>query len=141
MAFSEDLVTFLKAQSSITDLVGSGAAARIRPAKLKQREAVPAIRYVIPSAESAEGLSGPVGVCSPNLQIDCYGRTKKLANELGEAVRLSLQGFRGMMGSTFVNSITLPNQMELYEEPIDSSDEGVHRKMLQFLVFHSEATA
>jgi hypothetical protein len=142
MAFSEDLVTYLKTKTSITDLVGTGANARIRPTVLKQGDAYPAIRYYIGSGGSAELLAGGLaGMREPNLQVDCYATTRKQAESLADAVQIALVGYRGLMGTTYVSSISKQSRGELFEEPIDASDTGAYREMLQFVVFHHEATS
>lgn len=139
MSFSSDLVAYLKTKTAITDLVGSGGSARISPAKINQGDGFPAIRFVITGGESHESLTGAVGNRQPNLQIDCYATTRLAATNLGEQVRLVLQGYRGTMGSTFINGITLENRFELYEPTVDGSDNGKHREVLVFNVVHDES--
>jgi len=140
MSFSTDFVAFLKSKSTVTSLVGSGANARIRPTKLKQGDALPAIRYVVTSGAGHEDLLGPVGVRQPNLQIDCYGSTRSAAEALGDAVRDALLAFwRGTMGSTTVKGINLVNRFWMFESSEDGSDSGKHREVLIFDVVHSES--
>lgn len=136
-----DLLAYLKTKAAITSLVGSGANARIRPGRLMQSDALPAIRYSIPGGGSVEHLDGISGTATPTLQIDCYGSTWAQAYQLCEAVRLALQCFRGAMGSTFVNGVSLVNRFYLYEPDAGASDQGKHRFILTFNVAHSEATS
>lgn len=139
MSFSTDLRTYLLTIPDITSLVGAGTLARIRPSRLEQGDSFPAIRYAIPSGESHSHLGGGLGVRQPSLQIDCYGNSRNEAEELGEAVRVALHTYHGMMNATYVHSITMTNRFELYEPASDASDTGAHREVLTFNVVHDEA--
>lgn len=141
MSIGDDLLTYLKTQSTITDIVGSGSAARIRPLRLMQSDSLPAIRYVFPFGDSVEHLGGGSGLGKPHLQVDCYAASYGAANALAEAVRLVLQAFRGTMGSTFVNGVSLVNRLEQYEDAVDASDTGKHRVILEFEITHVETAA
>ncbi len=138
---SGDLLTFLKSKATITALVGSGNNARIRPGRLMQGDAMPAIRYAITGGFSHQHLRGLSGLASMQLQIDCYGATHSQAWELSEAVRLAMLPFRGLTGDTHISGVLLTNRLHSYEEPVDASDHGKHRFILSFDVAHSEATS
>jgi hypothetical protein len=132
----DDLATYLRSIAAITDLVGT----RIRPNKLMQGDALPAIRYAFPGGGSLQHLGGISGTASPTLQIDCYGATATAAWALAEIVRLTLQPFVGQMGNTYVEGFSLTNRLSEYEEPVDAGDVGKHRVILTFDVAHDEAT-
>lgn len=141
MTVGDGLLTYLKTVPAITDIVGAGANARIRPGRLSRPDVFPAIRYAFISGGSVAHLTGGSGIAQPLLQVDCYATTYGPANALAEKVRLALQSYRGLMGSDFVNGIILVNRREFYEDPVDASDAGKHRVLLEFTVAHVEEAA
>lgn len=141
MTIGDGLLTYLKTVSAITDIVGTGDNARIRPGRLSRSDSFPAIRYAFVSGDSVAHLTGGSGIAQPLLQVDCYATTYSGANALAEQVRLALQSYRGLMGTDFVNGVTLVNRRELYEDPIDASDVGKHRVLIEFSVTHVEQAA
>jgi hypothetical protein len=142
LSFATDFVAFLKTKAAITDKVGAGADARIRPGKLMQGDALPAIRYAFPGGGSLQHLTGISGTASPTLQIDCYAETFVAAESLAEAVRLVVQAIQAeTIGSTFVQGVLLTGRLSEYEEPVDASDVGKHRVILTFDVAHNEVTS
>jgi hypothetical protein len=138
-----DFATLLKSFATITAIVGSGATARIRPGRLMQGDALPAIRYAFPAIGSVQHLGGISGTATPTLQVDAYAETEAAAWQLSEKVRLALCLFRGAVpgGTVFVEGFLLTNRIYRYEDPVDASDKGKHRFIMLFDVAHSEATS
>ena len=96
----DNLRTYLKTKTAITDLVGTTTAARIYIHEAKQDAALPFIVLHGFEGISEEWLSGIVGNCTTRVQVDCYASTRPGAYALAEAVRLApLQMFRGAIWS------------------------------------------
>ena len=101
----ENLKAYLKTKTPITDLVGSGVAARIYPDDAKQGVSLPYIVYEVFEGTSATHLKGISGVATSRIQVDVYASTRSEAFRLSELIRLApLQAYRGDFGDTFVHS-------------------------------------
>ena len=107
-ASSGDLVTFLKAQTGITALVGSTTSARIYPVYAKQKAALPFIVYVQSGGDSHRHLGGGSGIRRTVLQVYCYGATQSGADALAEQVRLALANHRGRWAAVQFTTASKP---------------------------------
>ena len=104
--FADELITYLKTRSGVTDLVGTGTAARIFHDRLRQGATLPAVFFVETGGDSAEHLGGIAGMARAFYQLYSCGATRTAANDMAEAVRLApLQGYRGLMGATYVQGV------------------------------------
>jgi len=117
---TSEIRTFLRADASILALVG----ARVRPRKLEQDDALPAIRVVIVGGDSDENLSGASGIAHGRVQVDAYGATSEAADALAELIRARLQGHRGTLNTVFCHGASVEGDLRQTEEPID--DAGDH---------------
>jgi hypothetical protein len=111
------LNTHLLADSNVTDLVG----ARIYPLKVPQDADLPAIAYQKISGPRDETQSGPSGLVESRMQLTYQGTTYSEAKLVAEAVRGSIDGFSGTMGSVAVNACHLANEIDgwsvMFEKP------------------------
>lgn len=100
-----DLKTYLKTISAITDLIGSGTAARIYEEDPKQTVPLPYIVFEVFEGSSETHLGGITGIAENRIQVDAYANTRAEAYTLAESIRLApLAACRGItMGSTFVH--------------------------------------
>ena len=138
-ASSGDLVTFLKAQTGITALVGSTTSARIYPNVAKQKVSLPYIVYLRSGGDSHRHLKGGSGMRRTVLQVYCYGATDSGADALAEQVRLALANHRGSMGSSFVNDCQQTvAPFTGFDEAEDGSDSRRYWTMLVFDMSHNE---
>lgn len=124
--FFDELATYLKAQTSITSLIGSGTACRMYPDGAKQGATMPFAFMEQVSGDSPSTLSTSSRGCGIEMEtIDVFavGSTKSAAAELQEALRLKLQNYRGLMGSTHVRDCTIVGGKEQgVDLPQDGSD-------------------
>lgn len=122
--------------SDVTDLVGT----RIRPDKLSQKETLPAIAYSQITSDHIQGVAGPVGLSEVRVLLGCFGDTHIAAENLGDKVRLALDGESGTFGSEDVDICLLQSMDHEYLDPIDSSDRAVYVTNLIFKIILTEAT-
>lgn len=127
--------THLQTVAAVTELVSD----RGYPEALEENSALPAYTYTDVSADSVENLTGPSGLCTTRVQINCYSERKIEANELREQVRLALHGHHGAMGSEQVRSCSLAGKYGTYEDPIDGEASGRFVRSIDFLITHTEA--
>ncbi len=137
-----NLKTYLKTKSSVTALVGVGAAARIYTHLAKQGVQLPYIVYEVFEGDSSETLTAIAGVAENRIQIDCYGKTEQEAYDLAEAVRLApLQMYRGQFGDAEALAVVSEDG---YRLGIDKPTRGVNSRRYwvsrDFSITYREAT-
>lgn len=103
---------------------------------------LPRATYQLITNEHHRWQGGRSGLARPQIQVDCYARTKRGASDLAEVFRLTFDGYRGYMGEAgstiFVNLMTLDTETALYEPPSDASQRGTHRVSMDWLIWHAE---
>jgi len=132
MSAVADLRGILAGDSAIAALVG----ARIYPALLPQPPTFPALTYQVVSGFRHTQMDGPPGVNRARLQIDCWAATYIGAEALADAVRLALDGFKGMVGGSpgrLVQAAFFASERDLYEpEP------PCYRRSADYLITYAE---
>jgi len=93
--FEQGLYTFLVAAST-------SAGERVRPMRLPQGSALPAIVYseVSPGIEYTQG--GESSLREPRYQLDCWGADELTAKTLAAEVMLAISNYNGLMGGETV---------------------------------------
>lgn len=127
-----DLAQFLVRATDVAALIG----VRVYPRQLPQAVTVPALSYFQVDAIRVRELDGPAGKVRRRIQIDSWARTHTEAWNLADAVRLALDGFSGMMGSTDVGSVNMQNEIEFFEP--DAGTVGLYRVMQDYIIGHLE---
>jgi hypothetical protein len=130
MSVDSDLKARLVADGTINGLISG----RVYPDILPQGPTYPALTYFRVSGPRLYHLRGASGRSTPRYQIDCWAETRLGARVLAEAVRASLSGFHGFMGTTKVGYLRLDNETDFYEETVK-----VYRTSLDFIIDHNEA--
>lgn len=139
----EDVRTYLKTKTAITDVVGSGTSSKIYFYDAKQDVALPYIVLDNFAGGSEEHISGVSGIATNRIQIDCYSTTATLAYTLAELVRLApLQMYRGTAGSSTVVSTSSNGG---YRQGADPPSYGGGQKRYwvsrDYIIQHREATS
>ena len=127
----------LLAVSDVTDVVGT----RIRPDRLSQKETLPAIAYVQVTSDHIQGLTGPVGLSEVRVLVGCFAETHIDSEDLGDKVRLALDGESGTFGDESVDVCLLDSMDHQFLYPIDSSDKATFVTNLTFKIILTEATS
>lgn len=127
--------TYLAAQAAVSSLVGT----RIYPDALPQDATRPALVFTVISSVGEHHLTAAAGIARAIVQIDCYADTRLAANALSEAVRGEMQGYRGAMGSEYVQCCHLQNRIYDYDTPEHGSDQGLYRVIMEWLIWHTES--
>lgn len=133
---------YLVSLPAVAALVGE----RVSPLKSKKYQGQPRIEYEQLSGANLGDLSGPSGVNRALYQVSCWGADYQGAKALAAAITGSedepaLDGFQGWMGGTGEDDGGTWIQMARVEEssddeqpPIDGSDEGLSRVILDALI-------
>jgi hypothetical protein len=129
-----DLRTYVLAQTEISALIGS----RMYLQKAPQGASLPLIIFSLQRSSPNHHLRGYSGVTEDTIEIECQSYTDVGAKDLKEKVRKKLQGYRGVMGSTFVNSCFITDESDHYTDRSDASDKGIFIALLEFTTWHTE---
>ncbi len=112
------------------------AGARGYPQVIPQDASLPAWAYQRISGPRLLAHDGPTGLASPRFQITCTGNTYGEAKNLCNAIRVALDGFRGLMGGAGgvqVESVGVENEIDGYNQAT-----GKQTVRLDLLIWHKE---
>ena len=137
-----ELRTWMKTQATITAIVGATTSAKIYEHDAKQGVAPPYIILHVFEGSSSETLAAIAGVAMNRIQVDCYGLTANAAYTLAEAVRVELQMYRGIMGSTAVLNVTSDGGYDrLFDPPSTGANQKRYVYSRDYLITYREATS
>lgn len=111
--------------------VNNVVSGRVRFLALPQNAILPYLTYTLLSDTPSDTLQGMAGLFNCSFQIDCWAKTYGEAVNLGEKVRLALQGYGGINKGIEIQGIYLINEMDSFEAEIIN-----YRKILRFEVWY-----
>lgn len=122
----------------LTENAGVAAliAGRVYPKQLPQGPTYPAIVYHRISGPRVHSHDGASGLAYPRFQFDCFAKTHVQAKALCDAVRLAIDGFKGLMGGAGGVDV----QAVFCEDDTDDYDDElkVHVQQLDAVFWHAE---
>lgn len=133
MSLKSDMITYLADQSGISDLVGT----RIQWGRSAQSEDMPRITMDLISNDDFHHMTAASGKANKRVQINCVADTSLGTENLAEAVRAELHGFRGTMGAGYVSSCHLAAERDANEEAISGSDTDIFEIQQDYLIGHT----
>jgi hypothetical protein len=98
---NEELFTRLTADAGVSALVAS----RVYPHKTRFTPTYPHIVYEVTSDDDEYSMAGEIGLPEANIVYRCIAETYREARALAAAVKTSLSGFSGTLGSHRVRAI------------------------------------
>jgi len=142
-AFCDDFVTFLKAESTVTALVGTGTSARIlQQDGLKQASTLPAITFRQIDEEIVDYFGGRTSLRGATLELTCYASTPTARNTLSNIVLAALDPTAGVQsfGTTTVTDIvTMSAGQDGDDVAVDGSDTRIYWKTSVFKIWYYAA--
>lgn len=120
---------------SVTQLVGDRIFQRLSPQDITS----PTIVFSIISRPHDHTMEGSSGYASARVQVNCYGPTAAIADRLGEAVRLTLQGYKGTIGDTDVHHCLLLDDRDGMDPAPGAQGRRLFVNSLDFELAHREA--
>ena len=138
MTIEGAILARLKAVTAITDIVGSGANARIYPRRLPQDPVLEAITFRLISAPRVHAFGSDPGLVESRWQVDAWAETYEQARDLGDAIRGNGVGnafsrFKGTLDSTVVQDVLLDNEIPTFED-----ESGSYRNMQDYMIWYEE---
>lgn len=116
MATVED---FIHNRLTTTAAIAAVVGARIYRVKMPDNPTPPVITFQTVSGQVVESYDGDSGLAMPIVQIDCWARTAKQAQDLAALVRAALLGYRGVYQDRRIQNVLEWNQYDLYDEVTD----------------------
>lgn len=113
---SGGLITQWKTASAITDLVGTGNAAKIWPQVARQGAVPPYVTFTRADGRPIIDLGGPVGARLTVLHVYCWGITATQADTLADAVKDATEDLRGTYSGTIVHRVEAESIDDGYEQ-------------------------
>jgi len=136
MTIEDAIYQKLLADPDVTAIVGSGNDARIFPMILPQNIEFPAVHFSRISADRTYSMDGKTGLVVARFQFESYSdKNPEEVKNLSEAIRRSLEVFRGQVGDMFINGIFLESDTNLnnFTEQTD-----LFRYTQDFIIHHQE---
>lgn len=118
---------------------------RVQPAATSQGLALPRVVYSVIGSAPVRTLNAALGLTRTRLQVEAQAATYAAARALARAIKgdadnanlgSRLAGYQGTLGNVQVQGCHLDFETELYETPVNRSDVGVHRVVMDFIVWH-----
>lgn len=142
MSMLTDLRARLVADASIQSAVGQekdGSTYKVYFAPVKQGVKLPFIIIARDSEDAVPAYGGETGLMDGQVGIDCYASTNAAAVTIADAVRDSLSGFRGTMGSTTVRSMLVTSQTDARNDPADGGPDFDNFVPLSVRIFYARS--
>lgn len=135
MTIKTAIYSYLISQPAIISAVSS----RVYPGTVPTSADFPYIAYYIISSESVHHQRSASAISRTRIQFDCMGSTSLDAEEVSEALRFSLDGYRGLMSGLDINVATKDGDYDDFVSPTDKSQVGVHRRVCDYLIWHYQS--
>ncbi len=134
---------FLRSQGTIPTLAVGGIYPDAAPKGTLQTGAV--LTYSRIDTTRGTLLRGNVGMARARFQLSAYAVRKSEACNLGDAVRQTLQAWLNFKrdtaptwGSVTVRGVTLEDEGDDFQKPMDAGDGGVYRSRIDLVVSYEE---
>lgn len=139
----DELVTVLRTFSAVTAVVGTGTAARIRPARFRRVETLPAIAIEILSNDPQNTLDGKGGLNFATVAITCRAVEPDDAMSLAQKIRTNSTnpgtGLAGYSGSP-LDAVCTSDPVVGFTYADDSSDQGWWDAVSEYDLIFTETT-
>lgn len=143
------IVAWMKQESGVTALIGSGNNCRIFPQVSPQNTAFPRITYQVFGDATGMSLTGPISLADCTVQIDCWGgrgpggyaAAQALADAIeGTETNRKLNGYSGTLGGVEVRSCILPRggRSDGVLFPTDGSDDAILSVSMDFEIAYKK---
>lgn len=118
----EDLRTFIIGTTSVTSLI----ATRCHYNHLPESSLSPHVWFRVASDSEERTMDGVGGLHEATCDIECVGTTESSAQNVGDAIKSRLDGYKGAMGNCTCQGAFLRDKDDDYMPYSNQSDEGAH---------------
>jgi hypothetical protein len=118
----EDIRTCILASTAVSSLVGT----RCHYNQLPQASAYPHVWFRIASDTEERTLDGTGGLHEAAADLECVGSSESSAQNVADAVKSRLDGYKGSMGNMTCQAAFLRDKDDDYIPYSNQSDDGAH---------------
>lgn len=118
MPLVQDLRTFLLTKAAVTTIT-KNIHRNVIP---EEHNELPWVRYRRTNANDDITHDGQGGLTQTIFSLDCFGSNQDSADDLADAVRTTLEGYRGAMGGTTVHGAFIRDKADDYDPFPPGSD-------------------
>lgn len=129
----EDLRSFIRGTTSVTGLVGT----RVHYNSLPAPSARPHIWFRVASDVEERTMDGTGGLHEAGVDVECVGLTEDSAQNVADAVKTRLDGYKGTIGNITASAIFVRDKDDDYIPFSNASDEGGHVVSLNLQMWYS----
>ncbi len=137
MSIEKALYGYMSGHASIIAQVGT----RVYPEVAPEDTIYPFITFNVTSEAHDHSMDGATGMANPRIQIDVWA--EKISDRVitAEAIRTSMDGFRGDMGDDDLNirSCFLQDKTNFQEPTGEGKGKPVYRSSIDFSIWHVES--
>lgn len=116
---------------------------RIEPSFSSEQTRLPRAVYTRLISDHQHHMGGASGLVFVRVQIDIFADTFSEMEQIGEAVRNRLDGFRGNItvgaDTVWLQQVHLEDARDQAVDPTDGSDRGIFRRLLDFRISAAES--
>lgn len=131
------IVDKLKGSAAVNAIVGQ----RIAPWESTQSLTLPNITYLRVSSNREHIMAGSDGFCHAMIQIDCWAATYSAAKDLAEAVRRTLDGYKGTVQGHYIGVIQNTMDRDVPQRLSTGSERSLFRVLQEYRVSFRETAA
>lgn len=136
MPFDVDLFPWVKTQAAITAVLGGATSPRWYYGVAPPGATRPYVVYSLVGFESTHHQGGKSSIEQPRLIVDVYGTEDATTQRAAvRAIDGVLDGFRGLMGTTYVRRMTRESLNDLPELRLDGSERQTTRTRGEYVVW------
>lgn len=135
MSVKGGIAAHLKADPDVAAIVAD----RVEIAPMSQGVPLPFVVFSRDQTDHTRSLSGPSGLRESSFAINAYSRDTAEVEALAEAIRLSLDGWRGEMNGVHVTSVVLDDTSDVELADSEGGEDAILLIGLDFTVWHVES--
>ncbi len=113
---------------------------RMFPQKAPQNVQRPYVVFKRISGNPERHMRGAAAIAQARIQLVSYASTYSTVKSVADAIRLSLDGFKGEVavgsGTFYIRHLSLQNDLDDFLAPQDGSDDGIHVVSQDWLIFY-----
>ncbi len=128
------LIARLKATEAVTDIVGAGTKARIRPMRRNQGGSLPAVVYHQVGGHRENVTQGTSTTASSRFRVHCVADDYDEAHSLADVVEDALSGWNDASSGVWHLDM---GPFDGPDEPLEGQDAAEFAVVMDYLVWHS----
>jgi hypothetical protein len=135
MSVKGGLAAHLKADPAVAAIVGD----RVEIFPMSQGVDLPFVVYRRRRTEHVRHLGGLSGLRRVEFEVSALATDSAVVDSLAEAIRVSLDGFRGVWAGTRVTAVYVDELSDIFAPDIEGGEDVVLQVDLEVVIWHREA--